>query len=120
MRPPQNIDEYLAALPPATRTALARLLKIIRSAAPQATEVISYRLPAFRQSRMPVGFGATPRHGAPYVMSGTLLAQYRQELSRYDTPKGTIRFQPTAPLPVALVRKTVKARVRENQDRKSN
>ncbi len=54
MRPPQNIDEYLAALQPATRTALARQLKIIRSAAPQATEGISYRLPAIRQSRMPV------------------------------------------------------------------
>ncbi len=119
MRPPKNIDEYLARVPEPARTALAKLRKTIRSAAPRATEVISYQVPAFRQARMLVGFGATARHCALYVMSGTLLAQYQDELKRFDTSKGTIRFQAAAPLPATLVKKLVKARIAENEQRRS-
>ncbi len=111
---PKTIDDYLAPLPEDQRVALSNLRKIIRSAAPKAEECISYQIPAFRLNGMLVGFGATAKHCAFYLMSGTTAAAHRDELKNYDTSKGTIRFQPDKPLPAALVRKLVKARLAEN------
>jgi uncharacterized protein YdhG (YjbR/CyaY superfamily) len=111
---PRTIDEYLATLGEDQRAALEKLRKAIRAAAPKAEECISYQLPAFRQNGMLVGFGATAKHCAFYLMSGTTVEAHREELSGYDTSKGTIRFQPDEPLPAALVRKLVKARLAEN------
>ena len=114
-RKPQTIDEYLAALSADKRTALQKLRKIIRAAAPKAEECISYQLAAFRLAgRMLVAFGATANHCAFYLMSGSTVAAHQDELKDYDTSKGTIRFQPDQPLPAALVRKLVKARIAEN------
>jgi uncharacterized protein YdhG (YjbR/CyaY superfamily) len=111
---PQTIDEYLATLGDAQRTALAQLRKTIRAAAPKAQECISYQLPAFRLNGMLVAFGARPTHCAFYPMSASIVAAYKDELKGYDTSTGTIRFQPDHPLPAALVRKLVKARMAEN------
>ncbi len=112
---PETIDAYLAALPADQRAALDRLRKTIRSAAPDAEECISYRLPAFRQPQgMLVAFGATPNHCAFYLMSSKTVEAHRGELAGYDTSKGTIRFAADDPLPPALVRKLVKARMAEN------
>jgi uncharacterized protein YdhG (YjbR/CyaY superfamily) len=116
----RSIDEYLAALNPAQRTALERLRTIIRSAAPQAEECISYRLPAFRLNGMLVAFGATANHCAFYLMSATTLQTYKKDVAAYDISKGTIRFQADKPLPAALVRKLVKARIGENAARRKN
>jgi uncharacterized protein YdhG (YjbR/CyaY superfamily) len=99
------------------RAALEKLRKTIRAVAPQAEECISYRIPAFRQNGMLVGFGATPNHCAFYPMSSSTVAAHQDELKDYDTSKGTIRFQADQPLPVALVRKLVKARIAENASR---
>lgn len=108
-----TVDGYLAALPDDKRAALERLRKIIRAAAPGAEECISYGLPAFRlDGRMLVWFGAAARHCAFYP--GGVVTEYAKELKNYDTSKGTIRFQPDDPLPAALVRKIVKARVAKN------
>jgi len=116
-RRPKTIDEYLAALSDDKRAALHRLRKIIRAAAPKAEECISYGIAAYRLNGMPlVGFGATGKHCAFYLMSASTVAAHQDELSGYDTSKGTIRFQADAPLPAALVRKLVKARIRENGD----
>ncbi|HET6341542.1 MAG TPA: DUF1801 domain-containing protein [Gemmatimonadota bacterium] len=112
-----TIDEYLAAVDSDQRAALEDLRRTIRKAAPKAQECISYRLPAFRQNGMLVAFGARPNHCAFYLMSSTTLEAFRDELKGYDTSKGTIRFQPDAPLPAALVRKLVKARIAENEGR---
>jgi uncharacterized protein YdhG (YjbR/CyaY superfamily) len=111
------IDDYLAKLSDDKRAALERLRKTIRAAAPKAEECISYRLPSFRLNGMLVAFGATSKHCAFYLMSGSTVAAYKQELADYDTSKGTIRFQPSEPLPAALVRKLVKARITENARR---
>jgi uncharacterized protein YdhG (YjbR/CyaY superfamily) len=110
-----TVDEYLAALKPDQRAALERLRKQIRAAAPEAEECISYRLPAFRLNGMLVAFGASATHCAFYPMSSSTVANYRDELAGYETSKGTIRFQPDKPLPAALVRKLVKARIEENE-----
>jgi uncharacterized protein YdhG (YjbR/CyaY superfamily) len=112
---PKTIDEYLAALDDDQRAALEKLRKIIRSAAPKAEECISYQLAAFRLNGRPlVAFGATASHCAFYPMSATTVNAHKEELKDYDTSKGTIRFQPDKPLPAALVRRLVRARIVEN------
>jgi len=116
---PKTIDEYLAALSEDKRAALEKLRKTIRAAAPKAEECISYQLAAFRQNGMLVAFGATANHCAFYLMSSSTVEAHKDELKDYDTSKGTIRFQADKPLPVALVRKLVKARIAENMDRLS-
>jgi uncharacterized protein YdhG (YjbR/CyaY superfamily) len=111
----RTIDEYLARLGDDERDALERLRVTIQAAAPRAEEYISYQLPAFRLDGKPlVAFGATAKHSAFYPMSGTIVGGRREELKDYDTSKGTIRFQAARPLPAALVRKLVKARIAEN------
>jgi uncharacterized protein YdhG (YjbR/CyaY superfamily) len=109
-----TVDGYLAGLSAEKREALEHLRRQIRAAAPQAEECISYQVPAFRLNGMLVGFGATARHCAFYLMSGTVLEAHRDDVAGLDTSKGTIRFSADRPLPSALVRKLVKARVREN------
>jgi 3-methyladenine DNA glycosylase AlkD/uncharacterized protein YdhG (YjbR/CyaY superfamily) len=108
------IDAYLARLAPGPRAALERLRKQIREAAPGAEECISYGLPAFRLDGPLVAFGATSKHCAFYPMSGTIVGALAADLEEFDVSKGTIRFQPDQPLPAALVRKIVRARIREN------
>ena len=115
----KTIDEYLAGLSDDKRAALETLRKTIRAAAPHAEECISYQLPAFRQDGMLVAFGATANHCAFYLMSSSMVEAHKDELKDYDTSKGTIRFHADKPLPVALVRKLVKARIAENEGRRS-
>jgi uncharacterized protein YdhG (YjbR/CyaY superfamily) len=112
---PKTIDDYLAPLSPDKRAALQKLRKAIKAAAPRAEEYISYQLPAFRlDGKMLVAFGARSNHCAFYPMSGSTVKAYKRELKNYETSKGTIRFQPKDPLPAALIRKLVKARIAEN------
>lgn len=119
-RPPAKrtpIDDYLARVSGDKRAALERIRAVIRAAAPKAEECISYQLAAFRQNGPLVAFGASPTHCAFYPMSGTMVEAFKDELEGYETSKGTIRFQPEKPLPAALVRKMVKARLAENARR---
>jgi uncharacterized protein YdhG (YjbR/CyaY superfamily) len=111
------IDQYLAHFPEPTRAALQKLRETIRAAAPTATETISYQLAAFRHEGMLVAFGAAKNHCSFYVMSGTVLQGFRDELAAYKTSKGTIRFTADRPLPSALVKRIVRARIAENQAR---
>ena len=111
---PKTIDEYLAALSNDKRAALERLRRIIQAAAPRAEECISYQLPAFRlDGRCLVWFGAAANHCAIYGAVGS----HKDDLKAYDTSKGTIRFQPSSPLPATLVRKLVKAWIAQNATR---
>jgi uncharacterized protein YdhG (YjbR/CyaY superfamily) len=114
---PRTIDEYLAPLSHEKRTALEKLRRAIKSAAPKAEECISYRIPTFRLGgRMLVAFGAAVNHCAFYPGAFPVKA-HRDELKAYDTSKGTIRFQADSPLPATLVRKLVKTRIAERQKR---
>ena len=114
---PKTIDEYLAALSDDKRAALEKLRRTIRAAAPKAEECISYQIPTFRlDGRMLVSFGAAANHCAFYPGSFPLKA-HKDELKRYDTSKGTIRFQADTPLPATLVRKLVKTRIAERAAR---
>jgi len=109
------IEKYLAPLPPAFQAALQQLRRTIRAAAPEAIETISYRLPAFDWHGSLVAFGAASKHCALYVMSGTALDAFQQELEAFDLSKGTVRFSPDKPIPATLVRRIVKARMLENE-----
>ncbi len=112
-RKPRTIDEYLAPLSDEKRAALQKLRRAIKSVVPEAEECISYQIPAFRlRGRMLVAFGAAANHCAFYPGAYPIRA-HKNDLKTYDTSKGTIRFQADRPLPAALVRKLVKARVAE-------
>ena len=111
---PRTIDEYLLRVSEDKRAALQKLRKTIQSAAPKAEECISYQIPSYRLNGMLVGFGAAANHCSFFLMSSSTIEAHKDELRGYDTSKGTIRFQPDKPLPAALVRKLVKARIAEN------
>ena len=114
-----TVDEYLARRSDDKRGALERLRRTIKAAAPRAEECISYQLPAFRlDGRMLVWYGAGANHCSFYP--GAIVEAHKADLQRYETSKGTIRFQPNAPLPAALVKKLVKARIAANAARTSS
>jgi uncharacterized protein YdhG (YjbR/CyaY superfamily) len=113
---PKTIDEYLASVKADQRTALEQLRRTIRAVAPKAEECISYGLAAFRLNGSPlVAFGAGANHCAFYPMSAATVAAFQDQLQGFSTSKGTIRFSPDKPLPTALVKKLVKARIAENR-----
>jgi uncharacterized protein YdhG (YjbR/CyaY superfamily) len=108
---PRSIDQYLASVSDDKRAALERLRKAIRAAAPKAEECIAYQIPSYRlDGRFLLSFGAGANHCAFYPGSAAIEA-HRKELGGYDTSKGTIRFPADRPLPAALVRKLVRARI---------
>lgn len=110
---PGAIDDYLALQSPLKRKALENLRRIIRSTAPKAEECISYSIPAFRLGKILVGFAAGADHCSFYPMNGSTVQAFASELKGFSTSKGTIRFTPEHPLPAALVRRIVKARLAE-------
>lgn len=114
--PARTMDEYFKAFSPAIRNVLEKLRQTIRKAAPEAEEVISYQMPAFRYHGMLVYFAAWKNHIGFYP-AGALKA-FNKELSAYEVSKGTIRFPIDKPLPLGLISKIVKFRVKENESRK--
>lgn len=111
----RTTKEYLAAVPADKRAALGKLRREILAAAPGAEECISYGVPAFRlDGKLLVGFGVTAHYCSFYPMSSSLVVSLKKELAAYDLRKGTIHFHQERPLPAALVRKIVKARIVEN------
>ena len=110
------IDEYLAGVTADQREALEKLRKAIRAVAPKVEECISYGIPAFRlNGRSLVFFGAWANHCSFYPGSSTTLKNFRGDLKGFQITKGTIRFSPDNPLPAALVKKLIKARIREKR-----
>ncbi len=111
---PKNIDEYLFALPEEVRAILEKLRQTIRQAAPHAEEVISYQMPAFKYHGMLVYFAAFKNHCSFFPGNAGLLETMKDELKDFKTSKGTLQFTVEKPLPSALVKKIVKARIKEN------
>ena len=111
-----DVDAYLAALPDEARAALEQLRRTIKAAAPDAIEVISYQMPAFKlRGRSLVAFAAFKAHYSLFPMSKAVIEAHQDELTAYQTSKGTIRFPFGQPLPAALVRRLVEARIAENE-----
>jgi uncharacterized protein YdhG (YjbR/CyaY superfamily) len=114
---PKNIDEYLAGVPEPARSTLNKIRAAIRSAVPpEATETISYRMPAFKYHGVLVWFAAFSNHCSLFP-TASVVEEFKNELKGFSTSKGTIRFPTDKPLPTALVKRLVKARVTQNESR---
>jgi uncharacterized protein YdhG (YjbR/CyaY superfamily) len=116
-KPAQTVDEYLAAVPEPAQSTLRHIRALIRSVVPkQTTEVISYGIPMFKFNGMLVGYAAFKNHCSLFPTGSRVLDQFGTELKGYRTSKGTIQFPPDKPLPDGLIKKIVKARVKENKE----
>lgn len=109
------LDAYLGKIPETQKEALAKLRRDIRAAAPDAEEVLSYGLFAFRRHGLLVGFGPAKNHCGFYMMNGSFIAAHPDLMAGYDTTKSAIRFPPGKPLPTAFVKKLVRLRLAENE-----
>ena len=111
---PKSVDEYLAGVPEPARTTLEKMRALIRSAVPpESTEVISYGMPAFKHKKVLVWFAAFAKHCSLFPTAAVIDA-FKSELKGFSTSKGTIQFPADKPLPSALVKKLVKARVAQS------
>ena len=116
---PHTIDEYLAGLSTENRAALQKVRRAVHAAAPRAEECISYGMPGFRlNGKLIAVFRAAANHCSYHPMSGNIIGSMKADLAKYDTSRGTIRFQARAGLPATLVRKLIKARIAEATDRR--
>jgi uncharacterized protein YdhG (YjbR/CyaY superfamily) len=111
--PARNVDAYIGAAPKQARAKLVQLRNIIRAAAPKADESISYQIPAYTLNGKPlVYFAAFTNHVSLFAIS---VKEHQHELKGYETSKGTVRFPLDRPLPVALIKKLVKARIKNTE-----
>jgi uncharacterized protein YdhG (YjbR/CyaY superfamily) len=117
---PQTVEEYLARVPEPARGTLEKMRSWIRAAAPKdATEGFSYGMPTFFHNGAIVCYAAFKEHCSLFPMGNAAIAEFSEELKPYRTSKGTIQFAADKPLPAALVKKIVKARVAANQLKKT-
>jgi uncharacterized protein YdhG (YjbR/CyaY superfamily) len=115
---PRTVDEYLERVPEPARTTLKKIRTVIRSVAPpEATEGISYGMPTFKYKGMLASFAAFSDHCSLFPGAGPTI-EFKNELKNFQTSKGTIRFAPNKPLPSALLKRLVKARIAENERKK--
>jgi uncharacterized protein YdhG (YjbR/CyaY superfamily) len=115
---PKTVNEYLAGVPEPARTTLNKVRAVIRSVAPTgATESISYGIPTFKYKGMLASFAAFSDHCSLFPGAGPTI-EFKDELKNFQTSKGTIRFAPNKPLPAALLKRLVKARIAENDHKK--
>lgn len=114
-----NVDEYFATQPEAFRATLEQLRRTIKKAAPEAQEVISYNMPAFKQHGVVAYFAAYKNHLGLYIRPDAILA-FKDRLGAYQLSKGTIQFPWTAPFPEQLVTEMIQYVVQLNRDKKAS
>ena len=113
MKKPKDPNEYISSFPKETQVLLKKVRETIKKAAPEAEEVISYGMPAFKQNGMLVWYAAHTKHIGFYPR-GSGIGKFKEELSNYKVSKGTIQFPFNKPIPLGLIAKIVKFRVKEN------
>jgi uncharacterized protein YdhG (YjbR/CyaY superfamily) len=114
MSEPKNIDEYIRTFPKETQSILKKLRASIKAVAPNAEEAIKYQLPTFRlNGKNLVHFGAWKNHIGFYPTPSATVA-FKKELQKYKGAKGSVQFPIDKPLPMALIKKIVSFRVKEN------
>lgn len=112
----RDVDAYLAMLPESSRAVLKRIRKTIKVAAPKAVEKISYRMPMYSYLGLLVGFADFKDHCSLFI-GPSVIEAHKDLLKHYNTSKGAIRFTIDKPLPATLVKKLVKARIKDNEER---
>ncbi len=111
-----TVDEYILSQPEKVRGVLEKFRRTIKAAAPDAEEVISYQMPAFRYYGMLVYFAAWKNHIGFYPVSSAITA-FKKELSVYEIAKGSVKFPLGKPMPFSLIGKIVKFRAKENLEK---
>lgn len=115
---PKSVDEYFAGVPEPARTTLTKMRAAIGSALPrEATETISYRIPAFKLKKIVVWFAAFQNHCSLFP-TAAVIEQCKDELEGYTISKGTIQFPVDKPLPSALIKKLVKVRLEQSEGKR--
>ncbi len=115
---PKDVEEYLAGVPEPARSTLSKVRAAIRTAVPAGTaEIISYGMPAFKHNEVLVWYAAFSNHCSLFP-TGAVIEAFKKELKGFSTSKGTIQFSTDKPLPIALVKKLVKARVAQSASKK--
>jgi len=109
----KNIDEYIVSFPPNVQLLLREFRHAIKEAAPEAEEVISYQMPAFKQNGVLVWFAAFKDH-IGFFPKVSAIEAFKENLSSYQTSKGTIQFPLNESIPFDLIKEIVKFRVNEN------
>lgn len=113
----ESVDEYVTAQDPAFQPTLEELRAIIRAEVPEAEERIAYQVPAYKLHYMLVSFGVTKTACSFYTQSPGLVRRMKEELKGQRVSGATLHFPPGEPLPEELIRKIVRARVQENEER---
>lgn len=115
---PKGVEEYLADVPEPARSTLSKVRAAIHTAVPPGTtETISYGMPAFKHNGVLVWYAAFSNHCSLFP-TGAVIEAFKKELKGFSTSKGTIQFSTAKPLPAALVKKMVKARVAQSESKK--
>ena len=113
-----NVDEYISMFPKKTQIKLQQVRATIKKAAPQAEEIISYNLPAYKQNGMLVFFAAYKNHIGFYP-TGSGIQAFQKEIKDYKSSKGAVQFPIDEPLPLNLITKIVKFKMKENFEKAS-
>jgi uncharacterized protein YdhG (YjbR/CyaY superfamily) len=112
----KSVEDYLAKVPEPARSTLNKVRAAIRSVVPtETTEVISYGIPAFKHKKVLVWYAAFSDH-CSFFPTGSIIERFKAELQKYRLSRGTIQFPIDQPLPAALVKKMVKARLAETNE----
>lgn len=116
--PARSIDQYLAGVPEPARGTLQKIRATIRSVVPPETaEAIGYGIPMFKYKGSLVAFAAFSKHCSFFPMNSSLIKVHEKELRNFQTSKGTIRFPMDKPLSASLIKKMVKARIAQNEQK---
>ena len=110
-----TVDDYMNELPDNVYLVLENIRQIIKFLVPDAEETISYQVPSYKFKGMLVGFGATKYYCSFFVMSSTLLKDFKEDVKDFETSTGTIKFRPENPIPNELITRIVMTRVAENE-----
>jgi uncharacterized protein YdhG (YjbR/CyaY superfamily) len=113
----KTVDDYIASYPPDIQTLLKKMRETIRKAAPGAEESIAYGMPAYKTNKRPLVYFAGFEKHIGFYATPTGHAEFADELSKYKQGKGSVQFPLDKPLPLELVSRIVKFRIKENAEK---
>ncbi len=120
MKKLKTVNEYISSLPKSSKSKIIDIRRRIKKEAPKAEELLSYQMPAFKlNKRILVYYAAWKEHVALYAYPSSV-TKFKKELSKYKTSKSTVQFRLDKPLPLNLIKKMIRFRVKENLEKAKN